>query len=176
MEWDRNEIRYKSNVFDMILLFASEEGLKPIPNRGESILLEMIAAVIEYLGGNTGKIITPEQACYVDNWTGMVNNATEQALEQNSKRLNPAMIEALKSLLKIEWESERGETWRQSGIETMLMFRQRGMDRVFYLTVPEAQKTRENIEKTLDADTVNHCEQIGILMKKYIERDLIVFD
>ncbi len=83
-----------------------------------------------------------------------------------------AMLEALRSLLKIEWEHERGESWRQSGVETMLMFRQRGIDKVFFLTVPEAQKVRENIQKHLDADTVMHCQQIGTLMRKYIERDL----
>ena len=95
-------------------------------------------------------------------------------MEQNSKRLNPTLLQALSDLLKAEWKNDHGESWWESSIRYCLMSRQRDMGKTFFLTVPAAQRIREKIEKFMDLDTVEHCKQIGILMRKYIERDLLV--
>lgn len=167
-----DKTRYQVNAFNTILFFASEEGTKPIPNSEREILLEIAAAVTEYLGGNVGNIPQPIHIPINDYWWQTLNRVAEEALKQNSKRLNPALVEMLSNLLKVGWEHDHGESWWESSIRWHLMFGQRGMDKVFYLTVPEVQGVRENIQKTLDTDTVEHCKQIGTLMRKYIARDL----
>lgn len=167
------DAEYGRRVFDLILFIASEEGTSPIPSSETEILLEMAVAVSEYLVGDIKKIPGPNDLILgLDGgWTGWVNQKIEEALQQNSKHLNPALVEALKHLLTIEWRSERDDSYWTSGVKSQLRFRQRGFRGTFYLTVPDALAAREDLTR-LDADTVEHCKQIGLLMRKYIARDL----
>jgi len=172
MSW-AEDADYRRRVFDVILFVASGEGLSPIPSSEAEILLEMAAAVSEYLVGDIKKIPGPNDLILgLDGtWVKWVNQKIEGALLQNSRHLNPALVEALKHLLTIEWRGERRDSWWQSGIKSQLSFRQKGYRGTFYLTVPDALAAREDLTK-LDADTVEHCKQIGLLMRKYIARDL----
>ena len=164
-------VEYRQKVFNMILFFASEKGMKPLPNSEEGLLLNMTAAVAEYLGSDSEKIPTPGYLFLDSNWTRRINQEIDRALLQNNKLINPSLAEALGNLLRTEWKTDHGESWWESGVRYQLMFRQRGFHETFCLTVPEIQATRENLER-LDADTVEHCRQIGTLMRKYIARDL----
>ncbi len=168
MGWAES-VDFRCKVFDTILFFASEEGMKPIPNGEKEVLLEMAAAVSGYLTGIDGAIPAPADTIIYEGWTAWVNERIAEAIKANKKRLNPALVEALSDLLKIEWQHDHGDSSWRSGID---LPEQRGYKQVFYLTVPEAQRAREDVEKHLDADTVEHCKQIGVLMRKYIVRDL----
>ncbi len=172
MSW-AEDAKYRQEVFDLILFIASEEGMKPIPSGETEVLLEMATAVSEYLVGDTKGMPGPYDLILGldDRWTGWVDQKIEEVLRQNSKHLNPALVEAINDLLKIEWHHDHGDSWWESGVKGQLMFRQKGFRGTFCLTVLDAQAARENLEK-LDADTVEHCKQIGILMRKYIARDL----
>lgn len=163
-----DEIRYEIRVFDLILFFASEEGIKPLPNSEAGLLLEMARATMEYLGGEINKVPSPDGIPWVDGWPVEFDQAIKLALKQNDKHLNSALVKALDRLLTVEWKNDHGEKWWESGIRPHLIFRQRGMDNTFYLTVPTVAKVRKNIEKYFDADALEHCTQIGILMRKYI--------
>ncbi len=162
---------YQHEVFETILFLTSEEGMKPIPNGEAEILLEMAAALVEYLGGDVSNIPDSNAIAFDASWTQRVNSEVKLVLERNSKHLNPALLQTLCDLLKVKWKHDHGSWW-ESNIRYCLMSRQRALGNTFFLVVPAAQRIRENIKKVMDSDTVEHCKQIGILMRKYIERDL----
>jgi hypothetical protein len=167
----RPDPRYKINVFDTILFFASEEGMKPLPNSEAGILLNLVAAVVEYLGGDANKIPEPSYLSFNSGWTGRVNSELDSVLRNNIKSINPSLVEALRDLLSVEWKRDHGESWWESGLRWILMHRQTGIDNVFFLLHPEVIKIQENL-KQMDIDTTMHCRSMGLLMREKIIKNL----
>ena len=169
------EDKHRRDIFGLILFFASSEGLEPLPNSEDYLLLELATAVVDYLGGDGGQIPEPYHVSLIEGWTHRVNRVIGEVLNPlnpNSKKLNLVIAQVLRELLNIEWKSDHGENWWDSGIRWQLeYYPDRGIGWSFHLTVPKAKDARDCIEKYIDPDTVEHCRQIGALMKKYIVRD-----
>jgi hypothetical protein len=151
----------------MILFFASEEGRGSLPTGEERLLLSMLAAVVEYLGGDNNKLPSPNSIRYNSAWSYTANEELASALQKNLKNINPALAEALRDLLTVEWKHDYGESWWESGIGREMMFWQISLGQTFYLTYPKVLRILRYISENTDSD-VEHCRQIGALMSKYV--------
>ena len=159
-------IRYRGRVFNAILYFASEEGAQSLPNSEEDILLNMARAVVQYCGGDKEEA----PSCtgpYNPNWDQRLDEAVDRALKNND--LGPDLTPILKHLLNVEYRSdELGESSWQSGMRNELLFMQRGMGETFSLTHPKVLSIQQNIKLHMTPADLEHCKQIGLLMRKNI--------
>ena len=161
----RDKVNFNSDVLDLIMYFASEEGINYFSRQEERILLPMASATVLYLGGDVGKIPSPNLLSMVRGWTERLNESVERSLELNVKLMKPALVEALRDLLHVEWKNERRDIWWESGIHFRLMFVPTNLSGNFYFSHAEVVNIQNKIVGRLDADTLEHCKNIGLLMK-----------
>lgn len=158
--------KFREKIFNTILFFASEEGMRSLPNSEEAILLCLARAVVEYCGGNKETVPT-RTGPYSPNWTRSLDEAVGQAVK--SKSLGQDMSIALEYILQAEYGSDclSKDSWK-SGVYDQLQFRQIGFGETFCLTHPEVLEIQENISSHMTPADLEHCKQIGLLMRKNI--------
>ena len=158
---------YDGRIFNALLFFASEEGMQFLPNGEAEILAPLAAATVEYLGGDASKVPAIIHS-YDYYWWKQLNDAVKKSLNTNSRNLDEPLKTFLCELLTVEWKSDHGESWWESGVRSKLEFRQLGFGSTFSLTHPEVLKIQENIKSHITPADLEHCKQIGLLMRKRI--------
>ncbi len=159
---------FEGTILDIILFFATNEGMESFPDKESGILLPMAAALREYLLGDRGRIPVSRYHHFTDNWDIIVNREVTEALRHNSKGLSGKLLKTLADLLRIEWDHDMGESGWKSGLWRHLLFKQSSGVDARFLSVPEAQGVRRLIEeKRIDENTLGHCKEIGARMNKF---------
>ena len=164
----RQEAEFRFRILNVLLFYASEEGRQSLPNDEQNILLSLAGATVEYLSGDTTQVPQASRIFGDDTWTSRVNKVVGQVLDQNKKELSLELTSALKNILHIEWKSDHGEKWWETDIRWWLMFRQTGMASTFSLTHPEVLQIQNVIKPNITPTDLEHCKQIGLLMRKHI--------
>ena len=159
---------FGEKIFEVILYFASEEGVKPLPNNEAGLLLPLAGAVVECLGGDVKKIPSPHDLAIDDFWLNRVNKEVELVIQNNPKNFSIELIAALTGMLRVEWKHDYGESWWESSIRGYLAFGEISRTRTFYLTHAKVMEIKELLQGNIAPNVAEHCKQIGLLMRKRI--------
>ena len=106
-------------------------------------------------------------------WESKSNKILKQTLECFGEKINSELKEALFGGLTLNFQFDHGEKWHDCSLYFWFSHSiSRPPDSTFSLTVEFVEMVKGKIIPTLDAETLKHCEAIGILMRKYLEEDV----
>lgn len=155
-------------TLDLIMYFASGEGIQALPGGEAELILTLAVAVVEYLNGDITKIPSLPYIATDNRWSYKFNAEVELVFQSNSKNIDPELVIALRDILHVEWQRDYGESWWESPIRWYLVFGRQNYGSTFYLTHAKVKEIEENLRGNIAANTVGHLKQIGGLMRKNI--------
>ncbi len=159
------------DFFGVILCLASDYGKNAIPNISDVLYCDFVNALLEYATGKE-KPLGLRHDFFRKRWEIKSNKLLEENAEKISEKLTPEIGNALMIGLKQHWRSSHGESWYLSFLDTWIRCWDRPSTSTFSLTVPFVEK-RKKIMAGFDSALMRKCEEIAILLKKYMEEDAV---
>ncbi|MBX4190259.1 hypothetical protein KW791_03135 [Candidatus Parcubacteria bacterium] len=172
-----------NDVIDLLLYFASGEGLIRMPFEWERVTMEIVAGLYEY---STEKHDFPEKFRGTGfrfepiNYKTDFNRFVMTMLADTNEKLEPShsLWLVFVEMFKLSWRDRSSPVddgyctnkirdWRQ----TYVAVGQRS-GKTFVWSVPEAARMRKEIEQDFNSEVVRHCQSIANLMKKWVQKDI----
>lgn len=162
----QSELAYDRRIYRAILFFASENGCKSLPNKDADLLFPLIAAIVEHFGGDTRAL---PQSTFCDDWWIKIRDAIKVALPRGrDENLSDDLSATLERLTDVDWNHYYGETSWTAGLELHSTKGRLVFGETFCLTHPEVLRIQEDIRSNITPADLEHCKQIGLLMRKHI--------
>lgn len=165
---------YPYDVLRLLLYFSSDKGKKLLPSMWQVITSEIVGATHEYLSGEEFlHTYFKYGQCPLTDWELIVNKTLEKLFENRSEKIHTHLAETLKYLLLFQFKTDHGESWHDNPIRYCFLFGGYNLgSSTMELSVIDVSYTEKKVLPFIDQDTVEHCQKIAEIMKKYIGKDL----
>ena len=165
--------RYQFNVFAVILYFASEMGEHRITAVKEALYREFRDAVLEYLKSEPMKLRSFDEFWNFENWEVDSNEILAHIFKCFGDKINSELKEALLGGLTLNFQFDHSEKWYDCSLYFWFSHSiSKPPNSTFSLSVEFVEMVKSKTILALDAETIKHCEAIGVLMRKYLEEDV----
>lgn len=170
-----DQARREKRIVEAILYFASDEGKEYLPSIPRVVLFEFIAAVAEYLSGETRTKSYLECMEYGgEERIYQTNKAMAEIFEKFGEKLPDAIRVPIQELVALRFVYDHGEKWHENSFANWFQtITERPITHsTFSLSAATIEHIKTNAIPCFDAETINHLKTIADCMKKYIEKDL----
>ncbi len=169
-----NDFRFRENVLKSILVSSMEEDKLWFPTSPRFILSELVNSTIEHVKGDAGKVKYQDLRLYDDNFEIEIWKYFEGEMEQKSRFLEPKIEESITKMVRFFWEDGYDGSFLKT--ELYSHFDENIcpliMDSTFSLPYNIVWDTQNRIIPSFTIKERRDIQEIGKIMRKYIETDL----
>lgn len=177
----REKRNFQRGVLELILYSSITEKDCELPTIKEFILSELVSATSEYITGEEidGLAYRRDNGLDYPDFERILFERWQKIIKESGSKINLVILETITELAKPSWHSDQtgdGE------YETDLYNNYQGMwgsgicnvimSSIFSLPLKTIKHIENEVVPNLPENIIKDCKEIGVIMRKYINKDL----